>query len=39
VKTNIAFVLAVLQSEEFRSGRVHTGLAAEIVRRTAGRAP
>jgi acetyl-CoA carboxylase biotin carboxylase subunit len=39
VKTNIPFVLAVLQSEEFRSGRVHTGLAAEIVRRTAGRAP
>jgi acetyl-CoA carboxylase biotin carboxylase subunit len=33
VKTNIPFVLAVLRSEEFRSGNVHTGLAGEIVRR------
>ena len=36
VKTNIPFLLAVLRSEEFRGGHVHTGLAAEIVRRKAG---
>jgi acetyl-CoA carboxylase, biotin carboxylase subunit len=34
VKTNTPFVLAVLRSDEFRRGHVHTGLAAEIVRRT-----
>ncbi len=37
VKHNIPALLAILRSEEFRAGRVHTGLAAEVVgRRRAG---
>lgn len=35
VKHNIPFVRRVVDSEEFRSGRVHTGLGAEILAGTA----
>ncbi|MES2186349.1 MAG: biotin carboxylase N-terminal domain-containing protein [Pseudomonadota bacterium] len=35
VKNNIPFVRSVLASEAFRAGRVHTGLAAEVLRETA----
>ena len=30
-KTNIPAVLAVLRSEQFRSGRVHTGIIPEVL--------
>jgi acetyl-CoA carboxylase biotin carboxylase subunit len=33
VKTNIPAVLAVLRSEPFRAGRVHTGLISEVMGR------
>ncbi len=33
VKNNIPALVAILASEEFRAGRVHTGLAAEVVGR------
>jgi len=33
VKHNVPALIAILRSEEFRDGRVHTGLAAEIVSR------
>ena len=33
VKHNIPALVAILQSEEFRAGQVHTGLAAEVVGR------
>jgi acetyl-CoA carboxylase biotin carboxylase subunit len=33
VKHNIPALVAILQSEEFRAGHVHTGLAAEVVGR------
>ena len=33
VKHNIPALVAILDSEEFRSGRVHTGLAAQVVAR------
>jgi acetyl-CoA carboxylase biotin carboxylase subunit len=35
VKHNVPALVAILGSEEFRDGRVHTGLAAQIVNRTA----
>jgi acetyl-CoA carboxylase biotin carboxylase subunit len=38
VKTNIPFVRAVLASESFRAGAVHTGLAAEVLREAGARA-
>jgi acetyl/propionyl-CoA carboxylase alpha subunit len=31
IKHNIPAVLAVLRSEPFRAGRVHTGLIAEVM--------
>ena len=34
IKHNIPALCAILASEEFREGRVHTGLAAEVVART-----
>ena len=34
VKNNIPALVAILRSEEFRAGEVHTGLAAEVVGRT-----
>jgi acetyl-CoA carboxylase biotin carboxylase subunit len=34
VKHNVPALIAILDSEEFREGRVHTGLAAQIVGRT-----
>jgi acetyl-CoA carboxylase biotin carboxylase subunit len=37
VKSNLPALLAVLRSDEFRAGRVHTGLAADVVGRAAGR--
>jgi acetyl-CoA carboxylase biotin carboxylase subunit len=33
VKHNVPALVAILDSEEFRAGRVHTGLAAQIVSR------
>ena len=38
LKHNIPALLAILDSEEFREGRVHTGLAAQIVTRTVAKA-
>ena len=38
LKHNIPALLAILDSEEFREGRVHTGLAAQIVSRTTAKA-
>jgi len=38
VKNNIPALLAILDSEEFRDGRVHTGLATQIVTRTTAKA-
>ena len=38
LKHNIPALLAILDSEEFRDGRVHTGLAAQIVSRTTAKA-
>ena len=38
VKHNIPALLAILDSGEFREGRVHTGLATQIVNRTAAQA-
>jgi acetyl-CoA carboxylase biotin carboxylase subunit len=35
VKHNVPALVAILDSEEFRGGHVHTGLAAQIVTRTA----
>ena len=35
VKHNVPALVAILDSEEFRGGHVHTGLAAQIVSRTA----
>ncbi len=32
VKTNIPALLAILRSEPFRAGRVHTGLVAEVIK-------
>ena len=37
-KHNIPALLAILDSEEFREGRVHTGLATQIVSRTTAKA-
>jgi len=33
VKNNVPALVAILRSDEFRSGRVHTGLAAEVLAR------
>jgi acetyl-CoA carboxylase biotin carboxylase subunit len=38
LKHNIPALLAILDSGEFRDGRVHTGLAAQIVSRTTAQA-
>jgi acetyl-CoA carboxylase biotin carboxylase subunit len=38
VKTNIPFVLSVLSDEAFRSGKVHTSLATDVLTRAANRA-
>ena len=38
LKHNIPALLAILDSEEFRDGRVHTGLATQIVTRTTAKA-
>jgi len=38
LKHNIPALLAILDSGEFRDGRVHTGLAAQIVSRTTAKA-
>ena len=35
LKHNIPALVRILDSEEFRSGEVHTGLAADVVRRAA----
>jgi acetyl/propionyl-CoA carboxylase alpha subunit len=37
-KHNIPALLAILDSEEFREGRVHTGLSTQIVSRTTAKA-
>ena len=36
VKTNIAFARQVLEDQDFRSGRIHTGLGAEVLGRKQG---